>query len=179
MERVGTDQLCVHRSCFCCRICGRNLSLQNYAALHGVFYCQVHYKLMAGAGSRGEMERLEHHKVQHGPQPQDWCNRAKRTETREKPTSFSAQCDLQLAEHRNSRAVLTGNKLRAVWPPSEPALAGVLDNFHVDSTKTDQDASEKMNRGRKTLGDKEDYDSLSSEDLEMLNYDLSEKEFFI
>ncbi|KAF2983639.1 hypothetical protein EK904_005567, partial [Melospiza melodia maxima] len=123
MERVGTDQLCVHRSCFCCRICGRNLSLQNYAALHGVFYCQVHYKLMAGAGSRGEMERLEHHQVQHGPQPQDWCNRAKRTETREKPTSFSAQCDLQLAEHRNSRAVLTGNKLRAVWPPSEPALA--------------------------------------------------------
>ncbi|NXQ11969.1 LIMD2 protein, partial [Peucedramus taeniatus] len=44
MERVVTDKVCVHRSCFCCRVCGRKLSLQNYAALHGVFYCQVHYK---------------------------------------------------------------------------------------------------------------------------------------
>lgn len=78
---------------------------------------------MAGAGSRSEMERLEHHHVQHGPQPWEWCNRAKKTETREKPTSFNAQCDLQLAEHRNSRSVLLGNKLRTVWPPSEPALA--------------------------------------------------------
>lgn len=78
---------------------------------------------MAGAGSRSEMERLEHHQVQHGPQPQDWCNRAKKTETREKATSFHAQCDLQLAEHRNSRAVLLGSKLRTVWPPPEPALA--------------------------------------------------------
>ncbi|XP_041344801.1 uncharacterized protein LOC121365027 [Pyrgilauda ruficollis] len=123
MERVVTDKVCVHRSCFCCRVCGRKLSLQNYVALHGVFYCQVHYKLMAGAGSRSEMERMEHHQVQHGPQPQDWCNRAKKTKKREKPTSFNAQCDLQLAEHRNSRAGLVGNKLRAVWPPSEPALA--------------------------------------------------------
>ncbi|KAL2307155.1 hypothetical protein Nmel_000103 [Mimus melanotis] len=123
VERVVTDKVCVHRSCFCCQVCGRKLSLQNYAALHGVFYCQVHYKLMAGAGSSSEMERLEHHHVQHGPQPQDWCNRAKKTETREKPTSFNAQCDLQLAEHRNSRAVLLGNKLRTVWPPSASALA--------------------------------------------------------
>uniref|UniRef100_A0A8C3XXE7 LIM zinc-binding domain-containing protein n=1 Tax=Catharus ustulatus TaxID=91951 RepID=A0A8C3XXE7_CATUS len=123
MERVVTDKLCVHRSCFCCHVCGRKLSLQNYAALHGVFYCQAHYKLMAGAGSRSEMQKLEHHQVQHGPQPQDWCNRAKKTETREKPTSFNAQCDLQLAEHRNSRAVLLGSKLRTVWPPPEPALA--------------------------------------------------------
>lgn len=78
---------------------------------------------MAGAGSRSEMERLEHHQVQHGPQPWDRCNKAKKNETREKPTSSNVQCDLQLAEHRNSRAVLVGNKLRIVWPPSEPALA--------------------------------------------------------
>ncbi|NWS56297.1 LIMD2 protein, partial [Chunga burmeisteri] len=44
MERVVTDKVCVHHSCFCCQVCGRKLSLQNYAALHGVFYCQVHYK---------------------------------------------------------------------------------------------------------------------------------------
>ncbi|NWY41779.1 LIMD2 protein, partial [Sylvia atricapilla] len=44
MERVVTDKVCVHHWCFCCHVCGRKLSLQNYAALHGVFYCQVHYK---------------------------------------------------------------------------------------------------------------------------------------
>lgn len=68
------------------------------------------------------MERLEHHHVQHGPQPWDWCNRAKKAEKRDEPASFSAQCDLQLAEHRNRRAVLLGNKLRTVWPPSETDL---------------------------------------------------------
>ncbi|XP_071416589.1 uncharacterized protein [Pithys albifrons albifrons] len=132
MERVAIDRVCVHRSCFCCQVCRRKLSLQNYAALHGVFYCQVHYKQMAGAGSRSEMEKLEHqqgdHQVQRGPQPQDWCNRTKKTETREKLTSSNAQGDLQLAEHRqelNSRSVLLGNKIRTVWPPSGTALLAV------------------------------------------------------
>ncbi|XP_017602296.1 PREDICTED: uncharacterized protein LOC108449764 [Corvus brachyrhynchos] len=62
---------------------------------------------------------------------------------------------------------------------SETSNQGVFDHFDVDSTKTGQEASEKMNRSRKTSGAEEDDDSLSSEDLEMLNYDLSEKEFFI
>ncbi|NWJ08546.1 LIMD2 protein, partial [Crypturellus undulatus] len=44
MERVGSDKVCLHHSCFCCQICKRKLSLQNYAALHGMFYCQLHYK---------------------------------------------------------------------------------------------------------------------------------------
>ncbi|XP_057254274.1 uncharacterized protein LOC130593266 [Pezoporus wallicus] len=136
MERVVTDKVCVHHSCFCCQVCRRKLSLQNYAALHGTFYCQVHYKQMTGAKSRSEMERLEHqlgdHQIQRvamvgrGPQPQDWYNRAKKkTETREKPTSFNARCGLRLAEHRqelNSRSDLLGNKLRRGWPPSETAL---------------------------------------------------------
>lgn len=91
---------------------------------------------MAGAKSRSETERLEHqlgdHQIQQvamvgrGTQTQDWYNRAKKkTETREKPTSFNAQCGLRLAEHRqelNSRSVLLGNMLRMGWPPSETAL---------------------------------------------------------
>lgn len=91
---------------------------------------------MVGAKSRSEMEGLEHQlgdwQVQHvamvgsGPRSQDWCNRAKKKiETREKPTSSSAQCSLQLAESRqelNSRSVLLGNKLRMGWTPSETAL---------------------------------------------------------
>lgn len=94
---------------------------------------------MAGAKSRSETERLEHQlgdrqvqrvaMVGRGPQPQDWYNTAKKkTETREKPTSFNAQCSLRLAEHKqglNSRSVLLGNKLRRGWPPSETALSAV------------------------------------------------------
>ncbi|KAJ7410165.1 hypothetical protein BTVI_54120 [Pitangus sulphuratus] len=81
---------------------------------------------MAGAGSRSETERLEHRPG--GPQPQDRCDSAKNSETRENPASFDAQHHLQLAEHRqelNSRSVLLGNKLRAVWPPSGAALLAV------------------------------------------------------
>ncbi|OPJ85255.1 hypothetical protein AV530_011707 [Patagioenas fasciata monilis] len=139
MERVVADKVCVHRSCFCCQVCGRKLSLQNYAALHGVFYCQVHYRQMAGAKSRSKTERLEHrlgdHQVQHmamvgrEPQPQDWCNRAKKQiETREKSTSFNARWSLRLGKHRqelNSMSVPPGNKLKMVWPPSETALLAV------------------------------------------------------
>lgn len=91
---------------------------------------------MVGAKSRSEMEGLEHQlgdcQVQHvamvgrGPQSQDWGNRAKKKiETREKPTSSSTRCSLQLAEPRqelNSSSVLVGNKLRMGWTPSETAL---------------------------------------------------------
>uniref|UniRef100_A0A8C6Z808 LIM zinc-binding domain-containing protein n=1 Tax=Nothoprocta perdicaria TaxID=30464 RepID=A0A8C6Z808_NOTPE len=51
-ERVASDKVCLHHSCFCCQVCRKKLSLQNYAALHGVFYCQLHYK-----PSRGKMEK--------------------------------------------------------------------------------------------------------------------------
>uniref|UniRef100_A0A8B9V8E8 Xin actin binding repeat containing 1 n=1 Tax=Anas zonorhyncha TaxID=75864 RepID=A0A8B9V8E8_9AVES len=136
VERVVTDKVCLHHSCFCCRVCGKKLSLQNYAALRGVFYCQVHYKQMAGAENRSEARRLEQqlrdHQVQRAAavgreaQPQGWYNRAEnKTEGRRKPTSFNAQGSLQLAEQRrelNSRPVLLGNKLRTSWPPSETAL---------------------------------------------------------
>ncbi|XP_068790268.1 uncharacterized protein [Struthio camelus] len=142
MERVS-EKVCLHRSCFCCQVCRRKLSLQNYAALHGVFYCQLHYKQMAEVKSRSETRRLEHQLVDHqvqrvamagrGPQPQYWHNRAeKKTEAREKPTSFAGRCSLQLAEQKqelSSRSVLLGNKLRTNWPPSETAL-GAVDGKH-------------------------------------------------
>ncbi|KAM6314880.1 solute carrier family 22 member 13-like [Aegotheles albertisi] len=51
-------------------------SLQNYAALRGVFYCQVHYKQMAGAKSRSEMERLEYRLGEHQFQPVVMCSLA-------------------------------------------------------------------------------------------------------
>ncbi|XP_065486098.1 uncharacterized protein LOC135986174 [Caloenas nicobarica] len=149
MDRVVTDKVCVHRSCFCCQVCGRKLSLQNYGALHGVFYCQAHYKQMAGAKSRSETERLEHrlgdHQVRHmamvgrGPQPQDWYNGAKKQiETREKPTSFNARWSLRLAKHRqelNNTSVPLANKLKMVWPPSETALLAVDGKVGVCSWK--------------------------------------------
>ncbi|XP_064361775.1 uncharacterized protein LOC135327419 [Dromaius novaehollandiae] len=139
MDRVVSDKVCLHRSCFCCQVCRRKLSLQNYAALHGVFYCQLHYKQMAEAKSRRETGRLEHQPVDHqvqrvaiagrGPQPRYWHNRAeKKTEAREKPASFEGQCSLQLAEQSrelSSRSVLLGKQLRTSWTPSETAFLAV------------------------------------------------------
>ncbi|XP_052548286.1 uncharacterized protein LOC128085238 [Tympanuchus pallidicinctus] len=131
MECVFPDKVCLHHSCFCCKICGKKLSLHNYAAFHGVFYCQIHYKQMAK--SRRERERLEQQPgddqmqqaavVGRGAQPLDCYSRAENeTKARRKPTPFNVPCRLQLAEQRqelNSRPVFLGNKLRSCWPPSE------------------------------------------------------------
>uniref|UniRef100_A0A8C2TIH4 LIM zinc-binding domain-containing protein n=1 Tax=Coturnix japonica TaxID=93934 RepID=A0A8C2TIH4_COTJA len=133
MERVFPDRVCLHHSCFCCKICGKKLSLHSYAALHGVFYCQVHYKQMAGAKSRREREGLEQQPgddqmqpaamVGKRTQPLDWYSGTEnKTKARREPTSFSAPCSLQLAERRqelNSRPATRGNKLKNCWPPSE------------------------------------------------------------
>uniref|UniRef100_A0A8C6Z7Y8 LIM zinc-binding domain-containing protein n=1 Tax=Nothoprocta perdicaria TaxID=30464 RepID=A0A8C6Z7Y8_NOTPE len=63
-ERVASDKVCLHHSCFCCQVCRKKLSLQNYAALHGVFYCQLHYKQMIEMKSGREMGRAEHQLIE-------------------------------------------------------------------------------------------------------------------
>ncbi|NWS66598.1 XIRP2 protein, partial [Crotophaga sulcirostris] len=44
MERLVTDKQNFHKSCFRCHHCGSQLSLGNYASLHGKIYCKPHFK---------------------------------------------------------------------------------------------------------------------------------------
>ncbi|XP_021255614.1 xin actin-binding repeat-containing protein 2 [Numida meleagris] len=44
MERLVADKQNFHKSCFRCHHCGSQLSLGNYASLHGQIYCKPHFK---------------------------------------------------------------------------------------------------------------------------------------
>jgi len=43
-ERFVVDKTVWHKACFKCTDCGCNLSIQNYACLHGKFYCKPHFQ---------------------------------------------------------------------------------------------------------------------------------------
>ncbi|KAH9247690.1 hypothetical protein BASA81_014727 [Batrachochytrium salamandrivorans] len=44
MDRLSADDKVFHKSCLRCGHCSKVLSLGNYAALNGVFYCKPHFK---------------------------------------------------------------------------------------------------------------------------------------
>uniref|UniRef100_A0AAY5E7L9 LIM zinc-binding domain-containing protein n=1 Tax=Electrophorus electricus TaxID=8005 RepID=A0AAY5E7L9_ELEEL len=44
MESLIADKQNFHKSCFRCAHCNSQLSLGNYASLHGRMYCKPHYK---------------------------------------------------------------------------------------------------------------------------------------
>uniref|UniRef100_A0A8C5XA66 LIM zinc-binding domain-containing protein n=1 Tax=Malurus cyaneus samueli TaxID=2593467 RepID=A0A8C5XA66_9PASS len=43
MECLVADKQNFHKSCFRCHHCGSQLSLGNYASLHGKIYCKPHF----------------------------------------------------------------------------------------------------------------------------------------
>ena len=44
MERITADDKTYHKSCFKCTHCKKIISLGNFAALNGVYYCKPHFK---------------------------------------------------------------------------------------------------------------------------------------
>uniref|UniRef100_A0A8C3HZY6 LIM zinc-binding domain-containing protein n=1 Tax=Chrysemys picta bellii TaxID=8478 RepID=A0A8C3HZY6_CHRPI len=60
MECVAANKVLLHHSCFCCKLCKRKLSLHNYTALHGAFYCEVHYQQLAKARGGSKKEKIEY-----------------------------------------------------------------------------------------------------------------------
>lgn len=63
MERLVADKLIFHNSCFCCKHCHSKLSLGNYAALHGEFYCKPHFQqLFKSKGNYDEGFGRKQHK---------------------------------------------------------------------------------------------------------------------
>uniref|UniRef100_A0A671NQF5 Uncharacterized LOC107688451 n=2 Tax=Sinocyclocheilus TaxID=75365 RepID=A0A671NQF5_9TELE len=43
VEKMVADKLILHSNCFCCKHCNKKLSIYNYSALYGEFYCPSHY----------------------------------------------------------------------------------------------------------------------------------------
>ncbi|KAI8901096.1 hypothetical protein BC833DRAFT_578929 [Globomyces pollinis-pini] len=44
MDKLSADDKVFHKSCFRCGHCNKTISLGNYAALNGVYYCKPHFK---------------------------------------------------------------------------------------------------------------------------------------
>ncbi|KAI8806119.1 hypothetical protein BJ742DRAFT_369870 [Cladochytrium replicatum] len=56
MDRLNADDKIFHKTCLRCGHCKKVLSLGNYAALNGVFYCKPHFKqLFALKGKEASM----------------------------------------------------------------------------------------------------------------------------
>ncbi|KAI1888933.1 hypothetical protein AGOR_G00173860 [Albula goreensis] len=41
---MAADKFIFHKNCFCCKHCKKKLSIRNYSALYGEFYCMFHYQ---------------------------------------------------------------------------------------------------------------------------------------
>ena len=63
MDKISADEKIFHKTCFRCGQCDKILSLGNYAALAGVYYCKPHFKqLFALKGNYDEGFGREQHK---------------------------------------------------------------------------------------------------------------------
>ncbi|NWR26721.1 XIRP2 protein, partial [Tachuris rubrigastra] len=63
MECLIADKQNFHKSCFRCHHCGSQLSLGNYASLHGKIYCKPHFKqLFKSKGNYDEGFGYKQHK---------------------------------------------------------------------------------------------------------------------
>ncbi|XP_058874796.1 kinesin-related protein 12-like [Acipenser ruthenus] len=129
MERMAADTLIFHHSCFCCKHCQKKLSLRNYAALLGEFYCIFHYQqLFREKGNYDEGFGRKQHKDQWHqksvslpiePEHNDEiaCRDSKRepsaSEGSQSPTDLSTPVQKQTLERRSDPQ----NKLRVSWPP--------------------------------------------------------------
>ncbi|NWI93693.1 XIRP2 protein, partial [Pitta sordida] len=135
MECLVADRQNFHKSCFRCHHCGSQLSLGNYASLHGKIYCKPHFKQLFK--SKGNYDEGFGHK-QHKElwKSKDKSSSVDSTNTEEtnpinsipvdpKPIT-EAEKDLSSGTEGPHPDILDNNlkksterrKLRMTWPPS-------------------------------------------------------------
>ncbi|XP_009953238.1 PREDICTED: xin actin-binding repeat-containing protein 2-like, partial [Leptosomus discolor] len=135
MECLVADKQNFHKSCFRCHHCGSQLSLGNYASLHGKIYCKPHFKqLFKSKGNYDEGFGHKQHKELWNSK--DQCSSVGNIHTEEtnsinripvdlKPITEIDQ-DLYSGTEGTHPDVLDNNlkkstergKLKMTWPPS-------------------------------------------------------------
>ncbi|XP_065526694.1 xin actin-binding repeat-containing protein 2 [Lathamus discolor] len=135
MECLVADKQNFHKSCFRCHHCGSQLSLGNYASLHGKIYCKPHFKqLFKSKGNYDEGFGHKQHKELWNSK--DRCSSAGNTHAEEtnpissipidpKPITDIDQ-DLYSGTDGSRPDILDSNlkkttergKLKLTWPPS-------------------------------------------------------------
>ncbi|NXG47802.1 XIRP2 protein, partial [Psilopogon haemacephalus] len=135
MECLVADKQNFHKSCFRCHHCGSQLSLGNYASLHGKIYCKPHFKqLFKSKGNYDEGFGHKQHKELWNSK--DRCSSAGNIHAEEtnpinsipvdsKPITEIDQ-DLYSSTEGTHPDILDNNckkstergKLKMTWPPS-------------------------------------------------------------
>ncbi|KFV16272.1 Xin actin-binding repeat-containing protein 2, partial [Tauraco erythrolophus] len=135
MECLVADKQNFHKSCFRCHHCGSQLSLGNYASLHGKIYCKPHFKqLFKSKGNYDEGFGHKQHKELWNSK--DQCNSVGNTHAEEtnpinsipidsKPITEIDQ-DFNPGTESIHPDILDNNlkkstergKLKMTWPPS-------------------------------------------------------------
>jgi hypothetical protein len=96
-QQLKVDNYIFHRSCLKCRECGKVLSLGNYAAYQGTFYCKPHFlQLFRTKGNYDEGFGREQHKKK-------WETQKNLSESKmsEPAASFSASSSKTKTSSRN------------------------------------------------------------------------------
>ncbi|NXN16513.1 XIRP2 protein, partial [Indicator maculatus] len=135
MECLVADKQNFHKSCFRCHHCGSQLSLGNYASLHGKIYCKPHFKqLFKSKGNYDEPFGHKQHKELWNSK--DQCSSVGNIHAEEtnpidsipvdsKPITEIDQ-DLYSSTEGTHPDILDNNlkkstergKLKMIWPPS-------------------------------------------------------------
>ncbi|NXJ37470.1 XIRP2 protein, partial [Ciconia maguari] len=135
MECLVADKQNFHKSCFRCHHCGSQLSLGNYASLHGKIYCKPHFKqLFKSKGNYDEGFGHKQHKELWNPK--DQCSSVSSIHAEEtnpinsipvdpKPITEIDQDLYSGTEHmhpdildNNMKKSTERGKLKMTWPPS-------------------------------------------------------------
>ncbi|NXY40273.1 XIRP2 protein, partial [Ceuthmochares aereus] len=135
MECLVADKQNFHKSCFRCHHCGSQLSLGNYASLHGKIYCKPHFKqLFKSKGNYDEGFGHKQHKELWNAK--DQCRSVGNIHTEETNPINSISADTKPITENNQDLcsgpegihpdILENNlekntergKLRMTWPPS-------------------------------------------------------------
>ncbi|XP_041099046.1 probable serine/threonine-protein kinase nek3 [Polyodon spathula] len=145
MERMTAGTSIFHHSCFCCKYCQKKLSLCNYAALLGEFYCIFHYQQLfrekgnyEGFGRKQHKDQWLQKNAQLPTEPEHNEEMACRDSKREPSTSEGSQSPADLSTPVQKQTLESRsdppNKLRVSWPP--PTNAG--EKLHTSPKDTEK-----------------------------------------
>ncbi|RLW04872.1 hypothetical protein DV515_00005488, partial [Chloebia gouldiae] len=134
MECLVADKQNFHKSCFRCHHCGSQLSLGNYASLHGKIYCKPHFKqLFKSKGNYDEgFGHKQHKELWNSKDQLSSINKTQAEETNPinsipvdpKPITevdkglYSGTKDAHPDILDNNLKTTERGKLKMTWPPS-------------------------------------------------------------
>ncbi|XP_077083142.1 uncharacterized protein LOC143736283 [Siphateles boraxobius] len=127
MEKMVADKLILHNNCFCCKHCNKKLSIHNYSALYGEFYCTYHYQQLfkkkgnydEGFGHRQHKDRWLAKTEKSKPTNKFSSARNKEPTCVDGPLGSFTGASSPQQRHRDAQfqSPDNKNKLTVSWPP--------------------------------------------------------------